>query len=63
MDAPDADAEVQLHKASAELVAELDSSLRGLVRARSAARAREALQATTTVGLPAARSAAREPFR
>ncbi|PHH67759.1 hypothetical protein CDD83_6427 [Cordyceps sp. RAO-2017] len=52
MDAPDADADVRLHKASAELVADLDRLLRGFAPPKSAARAfvraRETLQPTLT---------------
>lgn len=59
MDAPDADSDVKLQKASAELITDLDRSLRGFVRGpygqgkprvRSFVRAKETLQATTTVG-------------
>ncbi|KAM4056991.1 beta-tubulin cofactor d [Hirsutella rhossiliensis] len=58
MDAPDADSDVKLQKASAELIADLDRALRGFVRkpdaqgkprVRSFVRAKETLQATTTV--------------
>ncbi|EQL01521.1 tubulin cofactor D [Ophiocordyceps sinensis CO18] len=58
MDAPDADSDVKLQKASAELITDLDCSLRGFVRGpdgqgkprvRSFVRAKETLQATTTV--------------
>lgn len=60
MDAPDAESDVKLQKASAELIADLDRSLRGFARrkpdvqgrprVRSFVRAKETLQATTTVG-------------